>query len=42
MDAPFYKQVIQAVFRELIQFKSLVAAVFIITSFVVLLAGYLP
>lgn len=41
MDAPFYKQVIQAVFRELIQFKSLVAAVFIITSFVVLLAGYL-
>jgi hypothetical protein len=41
MDAPFYKQVIQAVFRELIQFKSWVAALFIITSFVVLLAGYL-
>lgn len=41
MDAPFYKQVIQAVTRELIQFKSAVAAMFIVTSFVVLLVGYL-
>lgn len=41
MDAPFYKQVIQAVTRELIQYKSWVAAIFIVASFVVLLAGYL-
>ena len=41
MEAPFYKQVIQAVLRELIKFKSLVAALFIVATFVVLLAGYL-
>lgn len=41
MDAPFYKQVIQAVLRELVAFKSWVAAGFIIISFAVLLVGYL-
>ncbi len=41
MDAPFYKQVIQAALRELIKFKSLAAALFIIAAFLVLLAGYL-
>ncbi len=41
MDAPFYKQIIQAVLRELNQYKSLAMALFIIGSFVVLLIGYL-
>ena len=41
MDAPFYKQMIQAVLRELNQYKSLAMALFIIVSFVVLLIGYL-
>jgi polysaccharide chain length determinant protein (PEP-CTERM system associated) len=41
MDDPFYKQMIKAVLRELNRYKSLAMALFIVASFVVLLAGYL-
>ena len=41
MDVPFIKQVLQAVLRELNNHKSLVMALLIIISFLVLLVGYL-